>query len=129
MTHEGLPHFLHDPGFHEPRVEGVAQIVKSVIADFRSAYSRRPCGFDPVERSAFEEEHESLFFWHRREEFKEASGDRNLPSLTARRFRVSDKEQPTGEIDVFPPLTQQFPSPHAGVEGGDDERVEVWCRL
>ena len=122
MAHEGLPHFLHHPGFHEPSVEGVAQIVKSVVTDFRSADRRRPCGFDPMERPAFEEEHESLFLPRRREEFKEASGERDFPRLTARRFRVSDKEQPTGEIYVLPPLTQQFPSPHAGVEGGDDER-------
>jgi hypothetical protein len=122
MAHEGLPHFLHNSGFHEPCVEGVAKIVKSVVTNFRSAYRRRPCRFDPAERSAFEEEYESLFSWHRQEEFKETSGERDFPCLTARRFRVSDKEQSTGEINVLPPFTQQFPSAHAGVEGGDDER-------
>src|ERR1019366_3728989 len=122
MAHEGLPHFLHHPGFHEPRVEGVAQIVKSVVTNSCSADRRCPCGFDPMERTTFEEKYEPLLLRSRREEFKETGGERDFPSLTARRFRVSDKEQPTGEINVLPPLTQQFPSPHAGVEGGDDER-------
>src|SRR5208337_4619859 len=100
MTHEGLSYFLHDPGFHQSGVEGVAQIVKAVVANSCPADRRRPRRFDSAQRSAFEEEHESFFLPSRREEFKETGGERDFPRLTARRFRVSDKEESTREIDV-----------------------------
>lgn len=33
MAHESLADFLHNPGFHQPRVEGMAKIVKAEMAD------------------------------------------------------------------------------------------------
>ena len=35
MAHERLADFLHDSCFHEPRVEGVAEVVETDVAEFR----------------------------------------------------------------------------------------------
>src|SRR5208337_2224701 len=37
VAHEGLAHVGHHAGFHEPRVERVAKIVKPEVADARAA--------------------------------------------------------------------------------------------
>jgi hypothetical protein len=54
VAHKSLPHVLHDAGFHEARVERVAEIVKAGIADARSTDGCPPGGLDLVDRTAFE---------------------------------------------------------------------------
>jgi hypothetical protein len=44
MTHERFPHFLHDTGFHEPRVERVPKIMESE----NLIPARRIAAFQPV---------------------------------------------------------------------------------
>jgi hypothetical protein len=60
MPHEGFPHVGHDASFHEPRVEGVTQIMKAEKANPGPAYGCLPCGFDSVQRTALKRENQSV---------------------------------------------------------------------
>jgi len=88
MTHEGLPHVLHDARFHEPGVKHVAKILETEITDAGSSDRRFPCGLNALDRTALEGEYEALRFVAANvgEDFREPRGERDLAGLSARCF-------------------------------------------
>ena len=60
MAHQRLADLLHDPCFHEPRIERVAEIMKAAVADARAANGSLPSGLDYADGLAFESEEQAL---------------------------------------------------------------------
>ena len=54
MAHERLADFLHDSGFHQPRVKRVPEVMEAERPDSRAAYGGLPCGLNEVDRPALE---------------------------------------------------------------------------
>ena len=127
VTHEGLPHVLHDTRFHKPGVEGVAKIVKAGITDTCSSDRRLPGGFDLVDRTALKGEDQTFRFLtgKRDEEFREPSRERDFAGLAARSFRVSDEEHATGKVDVLHELGEQFSAAHSRIERRDNKLPQM----
>lgn len=125
MPHEGFADLLHHARFHESCIEGVAEIMEPVVTDPGPADGGLPGAFHGFEGTVFEQEDRPLGLWSYREEVREPPRERNLSSLTLRSFRAGHLEQPANEIDVLPPLLEDFASPHPGVERCDDDRAKM----
>ena len=65
MSHKGFADFLHDSGFHQARVKGVAEIVEAEWSNSGAPEGRLPRGLDPMERPVMEGEDYSLglLYW------------------------------------------------------------------
>src|ERR1035437_2812296 len=57
-----------------------------------------------------------------------AMGERNLPRLAFRRFRVADVEDAIVEVDVLPTLAEDLSPAHSGVERAEDDPLQVLGR-
>jgi hypothetical protein len=62
MAHQGLAHFLHDTGFHQPGIEGVAQVVKTAGSDAGPAQGCFPGRLDSMNRPVLEGEDQAFVF-------------------------------------------------------------------
>ena len=65
MAHKRLANIRDDSGFHEPRVERMAEIMEAEIADARTADGGLPCGLWRPHRLAAVEEDQALRFGER----------------------------------------------------------------
>lgn len=57
MPHERHANFLQDAGFHQARVERVAEIMKTDVADFSVLERRLPRALNDADRTAAEVDH------------------------------------------------------------------------
>jgi len=58
MAHKSFPDFLHDPGFHQPGIERVAEIMEAVVPDPRPSDGGLPSGLYLVDRVLMERKHQ-----------------------------------------------------------------------
>ena len=104
VTHKGLSDFLHNAGFEQARVKGVAQVVEADGAQTGTAERRLPGGLDPRDRFFVEGEEQPFRLTSEAEVVEDAVGERNRTALAAGCFRVGDQNQPSREIDMLPAL-------------------------
>ena len=60
MPHERHADFLQDAGFHQASVEGVAEIVKTDVAETGVFQRRLPRALHDADRLPFEVDHQSV---------------------------------------------------------------------
>ncbi len=83
MAHEGFPHFLHDAGFHEACVEGMAKIVETEVAEPGAADGCLPGGLDPTDWSTLVGEDQPFRLRVHFEEREEPFGEWDLAGLAS----------------------------------------------
>lgn len=95
MAHDRFADLLHDPGFHESRVERVSQVMEPVIADASSEDRGLPSSLDHADRVTIEREHQSLGLESWNQEVLESVCEGNLPSFAPSSLRASHLEKPS----------------------------------
>jgi len=86
VSHQHLANFLQNPGFHQARVEGVAQVMEPEVAEACPSQRRLPAGLEPMNRPAIEGEDDSFRLPICFQELAEPPRERNFPSFPARRL-------------------------------------------
>jgi hypothetical protein len=106
MAHQGLADFLHHPGFEQPGVEAVAQVVEAEMPDAGLGKGGLPGPLDGFQGLVVVEENQTLRLTAFLEKHKQALGQRNLPRLTLGGLRTGYREQHPPEVNVLPSLAQ-----------------------
>lgn len=82
VSHESHAHLLHDPGFHQACVKGVAEIVETDMAALGVLERRLPRALHDADRLAIELDHRPSGLPVFEQEFVEAPGKRNLAGFS-----------------------------------------------
>jgi hypothetical protein len=128
MAHQRLADFLHDPGFHEPRIERVAEIMKAAVADARAANGSFPSGLDYADGLAFEREKQALLLAFSEKELIYTVRKRDFTPFATGSLRLAYKEQVAVEVDMFPPLVEELAPAHARINRRYNNDTEVGSR-
>ena len=128
MAHQRLADFLHDPCFHEPRIECVAKIMKAAVADARATSGSLPSGLDYADGLAFEREEQALLLAFSEKELVYAVGKGDFTPFATGSLRLAYKEQVAVEVDVFPPLIEELAPTHARINRRYNNDTEMGGR-
>ena len=123
MAHERHANFLHDSGFHQARIEGVAKIVEADVSDSGIFQRRFPGPLNDANGPALVIKDQSLWLAMLKQMLRQAPGQGNFPGLPFGSFRTCDEQQLAREVNILPALVGDLAAPHAGVEGHDDHDV------
>ena len=125
MTHERHADVLDHPGLHQARIEAVTQIVKAKVAEPSAFQPAEPAFADPGELLTVKGEHYSLLLRRLRQQGEQAICEGDLAPFPFGGFGFGYAEKPARQIHVFPPLAEDFASPHSGVKGRNDDSAQV----
>ena len=125
VAHERLAHLLHHAGFEQATIEAVAKVMEAVVADVGPPQRPLPARFDPMKGLLFEGEDRTGFLFVREKPVEDTLGERQLAGLPFRSFGMGHEQKPSGKVHILPELVEDLAAPHAGIQGGDDDRSQM----
>ncbi len=125
VAHQGHADLLEDARFHAPRVERVAEVVKSHVADTGIRECGSPRAFHDADWLAAILDHQPVGLAALKQNLVQPLGERNFTGFPFGRFRVGHREDLLGEIHVLPSLARDLAAAHAGIECDEDHGSQV----
>lgn len=125
MAHQCHADILNYSGLHEARIEGMAEIVDSEVAQLGALERAQPALSDPRQRLTPHGEDDAVFLGLLGKKPIETVCQGNLAALALDGFGLGNHEKFAVKVHVFPALAEHFASPHPGIEGASDNPSEV----